>query len=243
VLDVRYINLSERVGRRRAIELQLRLHRIPATRVEALTPERARAVVTDSRLELGELGLNATWIQLLRSVLERPADHTPEWLVVLEDDTVLVPRFGRRLLDTLAAAPPECAFLQLAHLDRYSWRSHRPTRANLRTKAAMVVRRTAALPRRPSRTRAPLFGTDLRAGSHVCAVRSAHAQLLVDLLIEQDIITDDAFLAGAAAHPGRFLRYRGQLGYQLPFASDIADARHRRRLRSGPAGPADGPST
>jgi hypothetical protein len=230
MLDVRYINLARRTGRRRWMELQLKLHRLNATRVDALDPEQGRVVLPHSRLQGGELGLNATWVELLREVETTGARDRARWLVLIEDDAVLVPGFRRRITALLDEVPEEPVLVQFAHQTPYTWRRERGLRANMRLCLAYTKRRIL---RQETRVIADTgdgpFSKQVTWGAHVNAVRVSGIPALLELMEPHDEVTDRAFHLRAETHPGQFLRYQGQLGHQLPFQSDLMAARTARR--------------
>lgn len=231
-----YLNLPQRPGRRRWMELQCRLHHLGARRIEALRPNEGRVILPDSRLELGELGINATWVTLLQKLADDSPRDDHEWLVILEDDALLVPRFRRSVERVLAQAPRTCSLVQLAHLLPGSWRPDPRLLVKVSRKARSTARRLRAHIR-PRNEPKGGFSPSMQWGAHIVAVRVADAHQVTAVLLDEDDATDAAFRAFATKHPGALLCYQGQLGYQMPFGSDLVHARY---IRS--AGRSRGPS-
>lgn len=215
------------------MELQLRLHRISAQRIEALDHRSGQSILPDSSLQLGELGLQATWISLIHRLIDAPP--SVEWIVVLEDDVLLYRRFRLRADQALRQAPPECSFVQLAHLTPRSWHRSRRFRRNVKVQIEYALARLRELTTRTddqnSQEQDQLFDTDVAWGAHITAIRVRDLPWMLELLESADLVTDRAFQRAAQQHPGRSLRYRGQLGCQVPFASDLQPARELQRLR------------
>ena len=229
MIDVRYFNLATRTGRRRSIELQARLHRLDAVRIEGFGPHAgAERALPQSRIgSSGARALLATWHLRLRAIAEHGARDAATWLVLLEDDAVLAPGFRRRTMAVLDAAPDDCLLVQLGFLSKYTWFGSRRQWINVAMAGLYVVRGEW---RRSARLRGggsdPTFSTEMLSGSQAVAVRVATIPTLVELLEPYELVTDDLFRSRAERHPGRFLRHRRQLAIQAPcFRSDLRPER------------------
>ncbi|MDZ7677440.1 MAG: hypothetical protein U5K29_02680 [Acidimicrobiales bacterium] len=225
-----YLNLPERTGRRRSIELQARLHRLDVRRIEALGPEQGRKVLPGSELELGELGLNATWVSMLRDLIEGGPGSEHEWLVLLEDDTLLAPRFRRRVDRVLDQVPDECMLVQLGRVTPFQPTPGDLVMAIVGAAVRYTIKHGGAAWRRRREPRQE-FTTELAWGSHVVAVRVSSIPELLAAFLEVDLVTDELFKLQAREHPGTMLRYHRQLGWQLPFRSDIFLTRQLKNAR------------
>lgn len=230
VLDVRYFNQPHRTGRRRSIEWQGRLHGFDPIRITGFDRDGAAdAVLPDSRLSAGPKALGATWFLHVRAVGLHGARHQAEWLLLLEDDALLIPGFVQRAEAALAQVPDDCLLVQLGFLSKYTWFSGRRLWLNAVMAGLFIVRgewRPNA--RLQGGGDDPRFSRDLLVGSHATAVRVSTIPELLEILQPFEHATDDLFRARAQTHPGRFLRSRRQLAIQAPlFRSDLVKERRR----------------
>lgn len=206
------------------MELQNRLYRLDARRIEALGPAEGREVLPDSRLEHGELGLNATWVMLLRQLMDGGPGSEDEWLVILEDDALLAPRLRRRAERVLGRVPGDCMLVQLARCTPFQPTPGDRVMAVLGGAVRYTITHTSGAWRRRHEPRQELT-TELAWGAHVVAVRVSSIPTLLAAFAEIDLVTDALFKRVARERPGTMLRYRRQLGWQLPFRSDIWETR------------------
>ncbi len=231
MLDVRYFNLAHRRGRRRSVEFQGRIHGLDVVRIESLGPGDADEILPHSDLWPGTKALMAGWNRTLHEVAHHGARHDASWLVLLEDDVLLSPRFRRRTIAALQAVPDDCLLVQLGFLSKYTWFAPRPFWKNVVMAGLYVVRgewRTAA--RRRGGGDHPLFSRELFSGGQASAVRIETIPTLLELLEPYELVTDDLFRDRADRHPGGFLRSRRQLAIQAPFFfSDLGPERRRQR--------------
>jgi GR25 family glycosyltransferase involved in LPS biosynthesis len=231
VIDVRYINLDHRQDRRRSIERQLHRQGIPGLRVPALAVEEGRASLPHAKVLDGEVGLLATWSALLEQVQHEGTRDGAQWLLVLEDDALLVPRFRKRVEAALNDVPPGCSVVQLAALTRYTIVRERVLWKTLVLCAIWLIRgEWTARARRRGGGPDPRFSTEVKMGAHAVAVRASAASDVAKIITAADVPLDVAFADTAQRDRGSVLRYRRQLAFQNPFAgSDIEPDRRERR--------------
>lgn len=229
-MDVRFINLDRRVDRRRVIERQLARRHLDAQRVRGLDETEGRALLPDSRLTGGELGVLSTWVELLREVAEHGTRGGSEWLLVLEDDVVLAPGFRRRVEAALRQAPPDCEAVQLGATTRYTILPGRAWWKSAVLGASWIVtgRWLPGTARRGGGPH-PRFSTDVLMGCFAMAIRTSAAARLADLLASSDLPLDMTLSRAASLEPGRILRHRRQLALHNPFTP--SDIEHERGAR------------
>jgi hypothetical protein len=220
-IEVWVINLAERTDRMASIRRQERLHRLPPVRrFEALRAAEARAKVPiDAALGDGAAGLIGSFSELIAARSRASA----QWLIVLEDDALLVPGFRSAASLAIASAAERGAIaVQLGWIHRLRWRSDRSFLENLvvrtlrpRLRARILVDWVSSRQSREQRRTSWGFGT------HALAVDASRAGELLDTLQPFDAPLDLLFMRAADRRPSLLSRSRVCLATQRLATSDI----------------------
>ena len=216
------INLDVRHARWRLVRVGCRLHRIEVQRFAAHTGADGRRTWPDQPLTDGEVGLWSSFVSVLALAV------STEFLLVLEDDAMLLPGFNRHVRRLTAGLDADVAVVQLGWLGDSSWRLRLSPAANVR-KVLRPRSRWRAMRRHYrawragewAASRAPLQ-PGLLGGTHALLLRTSARDDLAAWMGEPDLPLDKAMARIARQHPGTVLRSRRNLAWQAPFHSDIA---------------------
>lgn len=218
------INLDSRPDRWRRVERMCRGRGIEPVRFSAHDGVIGQNEFPYSPLSPGELGLWSSFKTVVTAHVET------EWILVLEDDAILLPGFRRQVLKELRRIDPEIISIRMGWLGPFAWRNQ-----------STVTRYFAKLPRRilghvGHRVRKKLSrGGAVRPrslwGTHALLVRRAGFDDMFAALGEASAPLDNAFAFAEMSEAHRFIRSKRNRAWQWPDASDIrAGRRAHRRL-------------
>jgi hypothetical protein len=208
------INLDSRPDRWRRVSRMCRLHRITAHRFSAHDRERGRLEFPDSALSPAELGL---WSSIVTAV-RQPVDS--EWILILEDDAILLPRFRRHVLQEIENAGKEALAIRLGWVGRFIWKAQLnffgyvirlPKRV-----AEAATSRVRIGPLKKIQPIQPRF-----VGAHAFLLRRAAVDQILEALGPGDDPPDVAFLRAEKITPNVFVRSPRNRAWQWPDRSDI----------------------
>ena len=153
-------------------------------------------------------GARGLWSSFLDVV---DSEYATEWIMVLEDDVVPLPRFRHHALTEIRRAGDEVMAIRLGWLGAFHWD---PTKTFPRNavKALRTAKRTLTS-KQPSR---PLLW-----GTHALVLRTRDLPRVEELLPPVDVPLDRAFLRAERNHPGAFRLARRNRAWQWPDRSDI----------------------
>ncbi len=215
------INPDARPDRWRRVERMCRQRGIEPQRFSAHTSVHGEAMFPDSPLSPAERGL---WSSFLGVVT---ANHDTEWILVLEDDVVLVPRFRRHALRVAQSVPGEVVTVRMGWLGLFTWHES----MNIRRYATLVAKRILVrcrawfrfLVRKDAEMNRPT-----RWGTHAVLIRVSGVDQLVQDLGMPNVPLDHAFLRLEESDPSRFTRSSRNRAWQRIGVSDIQADRRRR---------------
>jgi len=208
------INLDSRLERWQRVERNCRRRGISPIRFSAHDGDAGRRAFPTSPRSPAELGLWSSF----RTVVESDVDT--EWILVLEDDAYLLPRFRSHLLAEIRRADPSIISVRVGWLGSFVWRHGmtvgwyvRSVPRHLLGRARHTIRgrltdRNNFRPRR-------LWGT------HALLIRRDGVDLLLETLGEGMSALDDAFDDAEWSNPTRFKRSQRNLAWQAPGPSSI----------------------
>jgi GR25 family glycosyltransferase involved in LPS biosynthesis len=217
------INLDSRPERWQRVERNCRRRRISPIRFSAHDGDKGRRAFSESDLSPEQLGLWSSF----RAVVESNVDT--EWILVLEDDAFLLPRFRRRLLAEIRRSEPSFIAIRLGWLGSFAWRHG----MSIGTYVRSVPRRLAGRARHALRgrltngrnfRRRPLWGTQ------ALLIRRNGVDRLLEILGVATAPLDRAFNEAEWSNQKQFRRARWNLAWQSLSPSDI-------RVRKGSGGP------
>lgn len=207
------INLDRRPDRWRRMRLLCRLHGITPIRFSAHDRERGRTTFPDSTLGPAELGIWSSFI----AVLELKVGT--EWILVLEDDAVLVPRFRKQALKLIGRASPEVLSIRMGWNGCLNW----PTGLSFpKYVYGLVLRlRRCFRERRADHSK----GADRRSrplyGAQANLIRRKSVSEFRQAIGKAEQALDVVLINLENSHPHQFVRSRRNLAWQWPDRSDI----------------------
>lgn len=209
------INLDSRPDRWRRIRFICRLHGIVPIRFSAHDRDRGRSTFPDSTLAPAELGIWSSFVAVLKLELDT------EWILVLEDDAVLVPGFRKRALKMIRRSSPHVLSIRMGWNGCLNWSSGLPFPKYLFD----LVRRIPRCIWRHLRNCATheKEGSLRLYGSQANLIRRKSASELVEILGNGVESLDVALIDAEKSQPDRFLRSRRNLAWQWPDQSDIQE--------------------
>lgn len=208
------INLDSRPDRWERMRKMCRRHRIDAHRFSAHDQVAGKSAYPNSPLVPSELGLWSSFSAVIQLSV------ATEWILVLEDDALLLPGFRRQVIRHIARAAPEVMSIRLGWLGRLVWRPHVSVRRYFgRLPKRLISLILERLPRRvlPRLRPSPrsLFGTQ------AVLVRRCHAAQMLRFLGPAEVPLDRAMINEEVARPHEFTRAKRNLVWQWPSPSDI----------------------
>lgn len=216
------INLEARPDRWKRMGRICRMHGIDPQRFSAHDRERGRAAFPDSSLSPAELGLWSSFV----TVISQPFDT--EWILVLEDDALLLPRFRRRALTEIRRAPADVYAIRMAWLGRFSWLPGRSVPTYLgkvaRNVALTFIRGVQGLVRRNKRE-----SKSIPWGAHATLIRRETVDRLIAILNPGTEPLDGALIRLELDPPHHGRRAQWNCAWQWHDSSDIQLERINRR--------------
>lgn len=216
------INLDSRPERWRRVEHFCKRRGIDPIRFSAHDRERGRLAFPGSPLAPSELGLWSSFNTVIQSDVET------EWILVLEDDAFLLPRFRRHAVREVFRAGPEVLAIRMGWLGPFVWRD--------------TTRLHTYLLRLPKRMARPIWHAVRRFvsrnsdeitrsiwGTHALLIRRDGVEQLIHSLGGALLALDDAFTNAERREPAVFARARRNRAWQWPDSSDIREDRSRRK--------------
>lgn len=92
-----------------------KVHRITPNRFSAHGHERGRLEFSDSALSSGELGLWSSFTSAMKQSVET------EWILLLEDDALLLPRFRRQVIAEIRNCHDDVMAIRMGWLGKWAW--------------------------------------------------------------------------------------------------------------------------
>ncbi len=215
------INLDSRPDRWRRVQKMCRRHGIEPRRFSAHDGDRARREVVDSPLSPAELGI---WSSYRHAAL---TECSTDWILILEDDALLLPRFRYHVLADIDAASPEVIAIRMGWLGSFAIRpSSRPLRYLLKAGHGALSSLPAAVRRLSGLQK--ILRTPNLWGAHAVLVRRSRVSAFVDHLGPPDAPLDHAFVRLETSLPASFVRSSRNRVWQRIGVSDIQADRRRR---------------
>lgn len=208
------INLDSRPERWQRVERNCRRRGIFPIRFRAHDGDQGRQAFPTSDLSPAELGLWSSF----KAVVESAVDT--EWILVLEDDAFLLPRFRRHVLNEIRRVDPSIIAIRMGWLGSFAWRHGMSIRRFVRS----VVRRSLGRARHNIRGRLTV-GKDFRPrqlwGTHALLIRRDGVNHLLEILGQATNALDNAFDEAEWSKPSQFKRSRRNLAWQFSSPSSI----------------------
>lgn len=218
------INLDSRPDRWQRVERNCRRRSISPIRFSAHDGSKGLESFPGSPLSPGELGLWSSF----KAVVEATVDT--EWILVLEDDAILLPGFRRHASREIRRAGAEVISIRMGWIGPFAWRFQTTVSWYLRTLPRRVLgdvkHRVRTRFKRGGATRPrPMWGT------HALLLRPGASDRLLGALGEARFPLDQAFTSAEWSHPDLFIRSKRNGAWQWPDESNIR-ADWAARLRS-----------
>ena len=212
------INLDSRPERWQRVERHCRRRGISPIRFSAHDGVRGLESFPASPLSPGELGLWSSF----KAVVESDVDT--EWILVLEDDVILLPRFRRHLLKEIRRADTSIIAIRLGWLGSFVWRHGMSIGWYVRSVPRRVLGRArhnirGKLTDRKNFRPRPLWGT------HALLIRRDGVDRLLETLGQATYALDHAFDDAEWSMSTLFKRSRRNLAWQSPDPSSIRAGR------------------
>lgn len=217
------INLDSRPDRWERVRRMCRRHGIEPIRFSALDREQGRAEFPESTVGPSELGLWASFLTVVQSEVDT------DWILVLEDDAMLLPGFKRSVEKCIEGASPDVASVRVGWLGQFAWIQPVDVVRYLFRIARWVTVNATAVVRGGWSSRRQL-AINQRFGTHAVLVRRIHVPRLLQVLGRAETPLDWAFVRAERSSPDVFTRWKRNTAWQRPSRSDIA--RDRRPKRS-----------
>lgn len=225
------INLETRPDRWRNLKLFCRIQNIHPVRFAAHDREQGRAAFPDSLLAPSELGLWSSFLGVVRS------DVGTDWLLVLEDDAFLLPRFRHHVMTEIHRAPSSVAAIRIAWIGRLQWDRGMPF---WRYVIRLPKRLGEKMHDRWQRRGAGDHRVSVKKfyGTHALLIRRDGADQIIELLKPARDPLDVAFTHAEQTAPDVFVRSKKSRAWQWPNRSDIRDDRTERHRSTNTSGTA-----
>jgi GR25 family glycosyltransferase involved in LPS biosynthesis len=208
------INLDSRPERWQRVERNCRQRGISPIRFSAHDGDSGRRAFPASDLSPAQLGLWSSF----KAVAESNVDT--EWILVLEDDAILLPRFRSNLLKEIRRADSSIVAIRLGWLGSFVWRHGMTIGSYVRR----VPRRLLGRARHTIRgtlTDRENFRPRSLWGTQALLIRRDGVVQLLEALGEGTRALDHAFIEAEWSKPEKFKRARRNLAWQSPSPSSI----------------------
>lgn len=197
-------------------------------RFRAHDRNRGKETFPESRLEPSELGIWSSFAAVVQSEVDT------EWILVLEDDAVLLPGFRRRVIKIIDDVSANVVSVRLGWLGQFAWRPQISlVRYLARLVKSIVTRWTVVVASRlRGRSLAEEHGVALhRYGAHAVLVRARAVPTMLSTFGPAEVPIDVALIRAERAAPDLYTLSRRNLAWQWPSRSDIAQDRVNKAIR------------
>lgn len=217
------INLDSRPDRWQRMRFLCSFQGIEPNRFRAHDGDEGSLRYPRSPLSPAELGLWSSFTAAIKSPVET------EWILVLEDDSLLLPRFRKQALKEIRRASDQVTSIRMGWMGPIAWHSHMTLSRYLQMMPRMLLGELRHRARRRFSSRGDV---ELRAiwGTHVLLIRRARLDQLLLKLGEATLPLDEAFTSAEWTEPVHFVRARRNRAWQWPDRSDIRDGRVARQF-------------
>jgi hypothetical protein len=171
-------------------------------------------------LSPAELGLWSSFREAVTS------DVDTQWILVFEDDALVLPRFRHHAVQEVRRATREVVAIRIGWNGRFQWDSShsffeyviRLPKRFLELIAFRVLHRADAGSR---------FAQTKKYGTQALLIRAGCGEGLLEVLSPGQVPLDVAFIEAERTHPREFVITRRSRAWQWPGRSDIRDDRSR----------------